>query len=257
MTRHIDFEGIDNFRDFGGYATACGRGVKTGRLFRSANHHRATDADLQRLRELGVKVILDLRNPQERVREPSRRWDRFEGTVLENNILSEHGDWVAALPAADLTPRWFYEDGLVQYARLPFEPRHVDLFSRYFRTLAAGDGAVVVHCAAGKDRTGLICALTHHIAGVHPDDTLQDYLLTNDESRMARKLDLIGPWFQQVIGRTPSDEALRVAVSVHPAYLDRAMTVIQEAHGSVDAYLEDVLGVDQALRQRIHERVLG
>ena len=57
MTRHIDFDGIDNFRDFGGYATACGRGVKAGQLFRSANHHRATDADLQRLRDLGVAVM--------------------------------------------------------------------------------------------------------------------------------------------------------------------------------------------------------
>ena len=52
MDRHLDFEGIENFRDFGGYGTACGRGVRRGVLYRSANHARATAADLARLREL-------------------------------------------------------------------------------------------------------------------------------------------------------------------------------------------------------------
>ena len=50
MTRHIDFEGIENFRDFGGYGTECGRGVRRGLLYRSANHHYATDTDLERMR---------------------------------------------------------------------------------------------------------------------------------------------------------------------------------------------------------------
>jgi protein tyrosine/serine phosphatase len=257
MTRHIDFEGIDNFRDFGGYSTACGRGLKSGRLFRSANHHRASDADLARMRELGISVVVDLRQPAERLREPSRRWDGFEADVVENDIVSEHPDWTFTMRQADLTPQWFFEDALDYYRRLPHEPRHVDLFRRYFEALAASEGAVVVHCAAGKDRTGMICALTHHIGGVHPDDALEDYLLTNDESRMARKMSFLGPWLQQAVGRTASDEALRVAVSVHPEYLRTAFAVMVAEHGSVDGYLEGVLGMRPELRERIHDRILG
>ena len=71
MTAH--FESIENFRDIGGYDTACGRGLKRGLLFRSANHSYATDEDLAALRALGVRTIVDLRRPMERVREPSRR----------------------------------------------------------------------------------------------------------------------------------------------------------------------------------------
>src|SRR6476659_1346663 len=54
MTRHIDFEGIENFRDFGGYDTSHGRPLKRGVLYRSANHAYATDADLQRMAELNL-----------------------------------------------------------------------------------------------------------------------------------------------------------------------------------------------------------
>jgi len=101
----------------------------------------------------------------------------------------------------------------------------------YFRELADGQGPIVVHCAAGKDRTGLICALTHHVAGVSRDDMMADYLLTNDESRLARKMDFLGPWIEKQVGLTAPREALRVAVSVNADYLETAFGVIAERHG--------------------------
>jgi protein tyrosine/serine phosphatase len=257
MTRHIDFDGIENFRDFGGYDTAHGRPLKRGLLYRSANHTYATEADLERMRELGVAAIIDLRRPDERTREPSKRWADFQGQVVENDIESAHPDWAETMKGATLTPRWFLDDGVAYYRRGPFEPRHVDLWSRYFRTLAEAPGAIVVHCAAGKDRTGMICALTHHIAGVHPDDIMADFLETNNEERMARKMSFLGPWLKETVGQTVSDDALRVAVGVHPDYLNTAFAVIKERHGSIDIYLADVLGVDEPLRARLHERLLG
>src|SRR5690349_2586052 len=108
MTRHLDFDGIHNFRDFGGYATASGRLLKRGRLYRSANHHRASDADLARLRELGLAVIVDLRQPHERSREPSRRWSDFACRVVENDLAEEHPDFAAQVRDADLSPEWFH-----------------------------------------------------------------------------------------------------------------------------------------------------
>jgi protein tyrosine/serine phosphatase len=257
MTRHIDFDGIENFRDFGGYDTSFGRPVKRELLYRSANHAYATDADLARMADLGLAAIIDLRRTEERKREPSKRWPGFGAAVVENDILSDHGDWVDMMKGVDVDAEWFFADGLGYYRRAPFEPRHIDLFTRYFQTLADADGAIVVHCAAGKDRTGLICALTHHVLGVHPDDIMADYLLTNDEARMARKMAFLGPWLRDTAGKTVDDAALRVAVSVNAAYLETAFAAIREAHGSLDGYLTDVLGVDQPLRERLQARLLA
>jgi protein tyrosine/serine phosphatase len=258
MTRHIDFDGIENFRDFGGYDTAHGRPLKTGLLYRSANHAYASQADLARMADMRLAAVVDLRRTEERKREPNRRWDGFDALVIENDILSDHADWAVIMKGlTEITPQWFYEDCIGYYRRAPYEPRHIDLYSRYFRELADGRGPVVVHCAAGKDRTGLICALTHHVAGVSREDMMADYLLTNDEARQARKMDFLGPWIEKQVGLKAPREALKVAVSVNPDYLETAFAVIVERHGSLDGYLEAVLGVDGALRERLHARLLA
>lgn len=257
MTRHIDFDAIENFRDFGGYDTACGRGLKAGRLYRSGDHSRATEADLARMASLGIATIVDLRHPSERGRDPGRRWEGFAGSVIESDVTSDKRDWVEVLKTAPQTAEWWYQNTLSHYRENPFEPRHIDLFSRFLRAVAEGEGAVVVHCAAGKDRTGLACAMLHHVAGVAHDDMIADFLLTNDEARIQRKMAQSADFVLRMTGRRPDDEAMRVASSVYPAFLDAAFDEICARNGSVDGYLEQVLGVDEGLRARIHDRVLG
>ncbi len=185
MSRHIALEAVENFRDYGDYPTAAaGGGCCKGGSTRSASHGRATDADLEAIAALEIAVIVDLRRPGERERDPARRPAAFTGRVIQNDEGEGADDdpWWTFVRSCDLSEQAFRDYLSDYYRSAPFKPRHVDLFTRYFQALAAGEGPVLIHCAAGKDRTGVLAALTHHVAGVHPDDIRADYLLTNNPS---------------------------------------------------------------------------
>ncbi len=245
VSRLHAFEGLTNFRDFGGYQ-AGDRRIASGRFFRSANHALATDADLARLRDMGIGAVVDLRRPQERERSPSRRWAGFAAQVIENHDHDEGAEsWDDFMANWDMEPGAYQQFLLRYYADAPHLPRLVDLFTRYFDTLASSDGALVVHCAAGKDRTGLVVALTHLLAGVHHDDIVADYMLTNTSGR-----------FEQH-GRAPTLETMRIIMGVSPEFLERSLAVIEQRNGGVEGYLRDTLGVDARKRDLIERRLFG
>jgi protein tyrosine/serine phosphatase len=257
-TRMLPFEGVDNFRDYGDYATAAGRRIHPGRLYRSANHAAATDADLEAMSALNLAVIVDLRRAEERRRNPSRRPKAFAAQVIDNDIDDRPEDpWLMFLKDSDLSAASLRGYLMGYYRAAPFETRHVDLFRRYFRAVADADGPVLIHCAAGKDRTGLLAAFTHHLVGVHGDDITEDYLLTNDEARFERRGPMVVQNLSEATGR-PADMAIaRIAMGVDAAYLAEAFRAIEAEYGSIDAYLERALGIDAVLRERVEARLLG
>ena len=257
MTDRIHrFDALDNFRDYGDYATAAGRRVGRGRLYRSGHQARASEADLERLGALGIGTVVDLRRPGERRDQPSKRPAGFSGRVIE----SGHDDGAEAphitfLKSADLTPASSRRFMIDTYRKLPFEPSHLDLFGRYFAALADTKAPVLIHCAAGKDLTGLLAALTHHVLGVHRDDMVEDYLLTNTAVALERRAPGVARQLEAMTGRPASHEAVVAFLGVEAAYLETALSEITARHGSVDAYLEQALGIDGALRDRLSERL--
>jgi len=256
MTRHIVLQGVENFRDFGDYAAGQGR-LKKGVLFRAAHQAQATDDDLVAMAALGVVTIVDLRRPNERQRDPSRRWEGFAAEVIDNDLgVTGEDPWHAFLRGSDLSVGSIRGYLVEYYRRAPFAERHLDLFRRYFQALAAAGGPVLIHCAAGKDRTGLLAALTHHVAGVGDDDLVDDYLLTNDEARFARRGPVFADLLEAELGRRPSDAAVRVAMGVEADYLAAAIAEIKARHGSLDGYLEQAIGLDAKGREAVRAHIL-
>ena len=208
------------------------------------------------LQALDLGVVVDLRRPSERRGQPSRRPAGFAAHLIE----SAHDDGGEAphmtlLKTADLTEesgRAFMTD---TYRRLPFEASHIDLFRRYFEALAESDRPVLIHCAAGKDRTGLLAALTHHLLGVGHDDLMDDYLLTNTAVDLDGQAGFIAERLKTMTGRTASHAAVVAFLGVAPEFLDAAISEMTTAHGSVDEYLAEALGIDTARRDRIVERL--
>ncbi len=153
------FEGIDNFRDFGGFAGRFGR-VRPGRLFRSAHLAKASQADLRTLQTLGLAAVADLRRFTERERAPNRLPDGFSGLLIANDAGDRaEAPHIEFLRQGDLSDAAVERYLLAYYRQAPFEARHRDLFARVFAALGRLDGALLVHCTAGKDRTGLLAAL--------------------------------------------------------------------------------------------------
>ena len=250
------FEAIDNFRDYGDYASAAGRRVRPGRLLRSAHHARASDTDLERLKGLDLGVVVDLRRPGERRDQPSRRHDGFDALVIEGGIDDgAEAPHITFLKTADLTPDSGRRFMTQTYRSLPFDASHIDVFGRYFQALGDQDRPVLIHCAAGKDRTGFLAALTHHLLGVHRDDLVEDYLLTNTAVDLVGRAPSIGRQLHKMTGRAVADDAVVAFLGVEPAYLEAAFAEVEARHGSLDAYLDRALGVDAALRARIEARL--
>jgi protein tyrosine/serine phosphatase len=256
--RILDLEGVVNFRDYGDYATAAGARIHPGRLYRSAHHGRATDADLEAIAGLGIAVVVDLRRPNERKREPSRRHAGFAGQVIETHVGDAEDDpWWDFVRSSDLSEEAFRDYLMGYYRAAPFDPRLLDLYSRYFAALAEADGPVLIHCAAGKDRTGILAALTHHLIGVHPDDIVADYLLTNEAIAFEQRMPLMMQAIAEGAGREPTPAAVRVAMGVDEAFLEAALAAIKTSHGAIDDYLQTALGVDPALRAKVEARLVG
>ena len=252
------FENIRNFRDFGGYNGAGGRSIRSGVLFRSAQFGEASEADLDVLKAYNIKVQADLRRPDERERH-GHRWP-VEGVRV---IVSDKGSATQAPHVRFLSevavdaPKaqgWMAD----YYRAAPFKEQHIETFTEWFNTLGSldRDDAAVVNCAAGKDRTGILCALTHHILGVDRDAIFADYELTNQAADVETRLPEMARMFNEHIGKDYDHAVYRPFVGVDAVFLEAAIDSIQQKSGDIDTYLADTLGVGTAERDQLREAYL-
>jgi protein tyrosine/serine phosphatase len=256
--RVFSFEGVRNFRDFGAYQGADGRYVQSGRLFRSAQFGEATDRDIQSLGQLNIVVQADLRRPDERDRH-GHKWPVTGVNVLTSDKGrakdAPHVRFLTEVSVDAAKARDWMTD---YYRAAPFKPQHVDLFRDWFGALEAlkpGEAAVV-NCAAGKDRTGILCALTHHVLGVHPDAIMADYELTNQAANVAERLAEMARLFNQHIGKTYPDDVYHPFVGVHADFLTAAIGSMEAESGSLEAYLANTLGLTPDRQEILRDKLL-
>ncbi len=252
------FENVRNFRDFGGYQGANGSHVRKGVLFRSAQFGEASEADMAALETYRIRVQADLRRPDERDRH-GHRWPVQGVTVLSSDlgtaVQAPHVRFLSEVAVDAPQARGWMVD---YYREAPFKPQHVETFAAWFAalaTLADGDAAVV-NCAAGKDRTGILCALTHHVLGVDRDTIFADYELTNDAADVAERLPEMARMFNQHIGKDYPEDVYHPFVGVSAEFLHGALGSIDERAGNVDAYLAETLGVGAKEAEHLREKFL-
>ncbi|TAD74962.1 MAG: tyrosine-protein phosphatase [Sphingomonadales bacterium] len=250
-------QGIHNLRDYGGYAVPGEGRVKTGVLFRSGQHMEASDHDLALVQGLDIRTVIDLRGVSERAGFPCRRHPKFAAQVIAHD-----GETTNSPPHEGgggqvvMTPQKARERMLAVYTRMPVNPAMIAMFTRYFKALDENDGGSLVHCFAGKDRTGIAASLLLHTLGVHHDDIVAEFLLTN----AAPTRDILErqslPRMEAHYGAI-EPEALHNLMGVLPEYIDTYIAKVTEDHGSLDTYLATQLGVDAARRDRLKAKLVA
>lgn len=245
--RLLNFEGIHNLRDLGGYATADGRQVQWGKLYRSANFAEATPADLAALSQLGLATFIDLRSTPEKAEEPNRLPDPLPFEVVEIPILDEGnqalvGEVMERVESGDFDG--FDPGQKMQQANRQFASVFTPQFRQLFATVVAADGAPVLwHCTAGKDRTGFAAAVLLRILGVPRETIMQDYMASLEPALASRKSQLL---MLRLFKGEETAAKIEVMMGVEPAWLEAGFDEIDATWGSFDAYVRDGLQLDEA-----------
>jgi protein tyrosine/serine phosphatase len=248
-------QGIHNLRDYGGYAVSGGGRVKTGLLFRSGQHIEASDPDLELVHALDIRTVIDLRGNSEREGFPCRRHPAFAAQVIaydgetSNSPPHEGGGGTVVM-----TPQKARERMLAVYTRMPVNPAMIWVFREYFRALDEHEGGSLVHCFAGKDRTGIAASLLLHVLGVHRDDYTAEFLLTNAAPTRAILERQSLPRMEAHYGAI-EPEALHNLMGVLPEYIDTYIAEVTRDHGSLDTYLATILGVDDTRKERLRAKL--
>ena len=252
--RILSFQGGCNFRDIGGYRTETGASTRWGKVYRTGVLSYFTADDHAPLKNLQVRSICDLRRAEEREREPTRWPD-----TATNGLSWDDGDLAPTIRAfAADRPRnatGMFDSMVALYRALPawMAPRINGMYS----AIAKGDVPLIVHCAAGKDRTGVAVAVLLRSLGVPEDTVIEDYLLTNSSTNFEEFIrerhhahlgvtDIHNPLFSM------PEDMRRVLFIAAPEFLQAAFEEI----GDVDGYLEKTVGVNQAMRERVRKELL-
>ena len=250
------FERVVNFRDFGGCPTDDGGRVRRGVLFRSAHFGEATEGDIALLERLGVGLVIDFRGPGDKEEEGHNRlpagvrellipmYDPSRGNDPRLVLYSAPPEEVARV----YPPGRAFEAMVAASESFVANADRVRQYGEMLRAIIDADGSpILIHCSAGKDRTGWGAAVVHLALGVPREHIVADYMLSNTyrRGRMARLEELERAGFDA--------ELLAPFFGVHENYINQSFDAVDRHFGGVDTYLRDGLGVDDESIRRFRQ----
>ena len=244
--RFLPVQKLRNFRDIGGYPTADGRRVVWGKVYRSGRLGRASESDLTYLENLGMKLVLDLRDDGEIDRHPD---------ILPHNCRYEHIH-IAEHELVGRSDVIFKRQHLLHHFTEAYKTSLVDRgakgYGQVLKVLSEEENLpAVLHCTAGKDRTGVLAAIVLGILDVMDEDIIQDYTLS-------------APYMKEGINRWNSDPRMAEAIKNLPEYRLEAspesmallLSTLKGEYGSVRGYVE-AQGVKESLIHRLENTLLA
>ncbi|MBQ0059117.1 MAG: tyrosine-protein phosphatase [Lachnospiraceae bacterium] len=263
ISKQIANEKIPNLRDLGGMEGVDGRKIREGLLIRSEQLFNASENDKKLLEELPIRKILDFRNPKETKEKPDpvpANCDYLNLSIIdEASLISWEKDKTPekmpeAKSAADEEAdslhkmREIYRD----FIRIPYSRTQYNRFLN--EVLSTENGAALWHCTLGKDRCGWGSVLVQAVLGVSKEAILEDYLYTN--VCLKDEIAAMMAMFEELNKRTNMKSFHPVLFQAREEYLMAAYNEIDKLYGSMEAYIEEGLGIDKATIKRFRDKYL-
>ncbi|WP_042274820.1 tyrosine-protein phosphatase [[Clostridium] dakarense] len=226
---------MKNFRDLGGYKTKDGRIVKKGLFFRSANLNNLNEEDIDTLKNLNIKYIFDYRSDEEADKLPSTvikniQNIRVSAMKFENEKNAKFGS------IEEMMKEMIKSNGVFDMLKKSYYDLPIDntSYKRLVELIKNTQNLPILnHCTAGKDRTGVGCAIIYMILGVSRDDIIEEYLKSNKYSKESIEEYIIK---NQDLKSVPL-ENLNNIFGVNEEYIKEAFKRIDENYDTVENYL--------------------
>ncbi|MDP4269488.1 MAG: tyrosine-protein phosphatase [Bacteroidota bacterium] len=244
--RKINVSGVYNFRDIGGYTNDDDRILKWGKVYRSGSLTSISDNGEERLKDLHIKTIIDLRTDEERQKNPDKiKGARVIGFPMKNPICP-------TMEQRLLEGKCMRNDAVIYMQDLfsGYASQYDKEFTRLFNYLSRKENyPVLIHCSNGNDRTGFVTAMIMQALGMPEDEIYEDYLFSNDCINIRNEV--------QFGDQLPSEgqEALTILLSAQKDFLQYAFEKIRQENGSMDKYLQKKLKLSPRKKEKI-QRIL-
>jgi len=252
-------QSIHNFRDFGGILVAGGLTIKKGLLYRSGSLAEASEEDLEQLAALGIRTVVDLRTHRERENAPDRLPQNESLTYLHLPVTVSKRYEAPRLKM--MFSLMFGKGRSADFHDLTIQSYRsfvTDYQAEFGQVLKlAGDQStlpLLIHCTAGKDRTGFAASLVQLLLRADPQAVMQDYLASNDHLRSYQQE------MQQKMKSLPrlgiSLEKFLPLFEARSEYLQAAWQQIRQDYGTLEAYFELGLGLEASAQDHLRGLLL-
>lgn len=253
--RILEIDGVANFRDVGGYLTNSGKRVKTGLIYRSGALADLTETGLELLTKLGIKFVCDLRSQEEADMDPDRLPADSAPIYLHLPLYADSKEERRQRLMALLFNRRKLSGMMVPFYKHTMIDQSATLYGTLLKRLSEPDNLpALLHCTAGKDRTGIGIALLLLMLGVPEDVVVADYSLSNlyydnfyrHGQKMVRSLGWLGI----------QADSIQPMLIANPDTLRAALAHLNQQYGSIEAYLLGPAGLDEATLTQLREKLL-